>query len=64
MTARACDFCGGSLAGMRRDARYCSPSCRSDANRLRRLLRGETVGRYATPGEYLEVRQSRARSVS
>ena len=45
---RACPVCGASLAGHRADAHYCSNGCRAEAWRLRRLLEGSAVGRYAT----------------
>jgi hypothetical protein len=47
--ARTCAFCGADLAARRSDARYCSAACRVEAWRLRRLLSGARVGRYATP---------------
>ena len=47
----ACSFCGVSLEGKRDDARYCSSACRVEAWRLRRLLEGRPVGRYATAAD-------------
>ena len=34
-----CPICGASLDGLRSDATYCSPACRMEASRLRRLGR-------------------------
>jgi len=45
---RTCAVCGASLEGKRRDAVYCSKGHRTEAWRLRRLLAGRPVGRYAT----------------
>ena len=47
----ACAFCGVSLKGRRDDARHCSSACRVEAWRLRRLLEGRPVGRYATAAD-------------
>ena len=47
----ACAFCGISLKGKRADARHCSSVCRVEAWRLRRLLEGRPVGRYATAAD-------------
>jgi hypothetical protein len=44
----ACALCGASLEGKRDDARHCSSACRVEAWRLRRLLEGRPVGRYAS----------------
>lgn len=33
MTSRHCEQCGGSLAGKRRDAKFCSVVCRVNAHR-------------------------------
>lgn len=33
---RACGFCGGSLADRRRDARFCSDTCRAKAHAVRK----------------------------
>jgi hypothetical protein len=41
-----CPICGASLAGKRRDARFCSSACRRAHGRLRRLLSGQGDGRY------------------
>jgi hypothetical protein len=46
---RVCAVCGSSLSGHRKDARSCSPVCRAEASRLRRLLRGESVDGYEIP---------------
>jgi len=48
---RRCAFCGASLEGRRADARYCSTACRVESWRLRRLLEGRPVGRYATAAD-------------
>ena len=48
---RSCAFCGAGLEGRRSDARYCSTACRVEAWRLRRLLEGRPVGRYATAAD-------------
>ena len=50
---RRCALCGASLEGRRADARYCSSACRVEAWRLRRLLEGRPVGRYATAADRL-----------
>jgi hypothetical protein len=44
MSTRQCSFCGSVLYG-RSDKRYCSPTCRRDASRVRR--RTIRVGGYA-----------------
>jgi len=42
---RICEYrgCGGSLEGLRRDARYCGPSCRNMASRQRRKDLGKAA---------------------
>lgn len=49
--ALRCALCGASLGRRRSDARYCSSACRVEAWRLRRLLEGRPVGRYATAAD-------------
>jgi hypothetical protein len=56
-----CPVCGAHLAGHRRDARCCSPACRRELARIRRLSAGEPDGRYSTLREYTERRQRRAK---
>ena len=53
---RGCVVCGVSLDGRRRQARYCSPSCRRHANRVLGLLRGEPQPGYAYLDAYLPRR--------
>lgn len=48
--ARACANCGATLAGRRREAVFCSASCRAEASRARRAATSAE-----TPGEALEV---------
>lgn len=57
---RSCPICGADLAGHRRDADVCGPSCRRQRSRLRRLLSGQGDGRYATVAEYDARRRRRA----
>jgi hypothetical protein len=49
--ALRCALCGASLGRRRSDARYCSSACRVESWRLRRLLEGRPVGRYATAAD-------------
>jgi hypothetical protein len=53
MNARQCTFCGSVLYG-RTDKRYCSPTCRRDASRVRK--RAIRFGDYTFFGS--ELRQS------
>jgi len=46
-----CALCGASLEGKLDDARHCSSARRVEAWRLRRLLEGRAVGRYATAAD-------------
>jgi hypothetical protein len=59
---RRCAVCGGSLAGKRRDARFCSPACRREAGRQRAVLRGRRDGPYLTLAHLAERRGRRAKS--
>jgi hypothetical protein len=60
MTAeRTCVACGTSLAGRRPQARFCSPACRREANRLARLAAGEADGQYLTLEQYSNRRRTR-----
>jgi hypothetical protein len=45
---RRCLVCGSDLADRRSDCRYCSPACRQEAYRVRRLAAGKPVGNYET----------------
>lgn len=56
----SCIVCGKSLRHQRRDARCCSPACRREAARYRRVLAGEGDEPYSTIGELRERRQRRA----
>ena len=65
MPVRRCEFCGASLEGHRRDARFCSSAHRTEAWRLARLLSGRPVGRYRTVADRMAAfgrprRQSRS----
>lgn len=57
---RVCAMCGTGLDNRRSDARHCGPACRTEASRLRRLLRGERVEGYVGLASYLNGRQRRA----
>lgn len=56
---KVCAICGGSLAGLRSDARCCSSRCRADASRLNRLLRGETADGYRSVNHWIAARRRR-----
>jgi hypothetical protein len=43
MTPRLCAACGTSLAGRRRDAKFCGGACRAKASRKRRLEDAEPL---------------------
>lgn len=58
---RTCPICGADLDGLRSDATYCSPACRIEASRRRRLGAGEPVEGYPTLAAYLERRQRRTK---
>gem|GEM_PF-6160184 len=58
---RACDYCGSSLEGRRRHARFCGPPCRRAHHRLSALLRGSSVDGYRNLAEYDERPRKRAR---
>ena len=49
---RHCPTCHGSLNDRRADAVYCSPPCRAEASRRRRLRDGRTVDGYADLASY------------
>ena len=55
--ARVCVICGAPLDGRRRSARYCTPKCRIEASRLRRLLDGEAIDGYTSLNAYLNRRK-------
>lgn len=57
---RACAVCGSSLDGSRPQARFCSAGCRTEAWRIRRLVEGVPVGRYANLKEDLPPTVGRA----
>jgi hypothetical protein len=59
---RRCEWCRESLAGRRADARYCSGSCRTEASRFSRLLRGEETDGYRSLIERLAATHSRTRT--
>ncbi len=44
---RICQYCLGRFYATRRDAMYCSPSCRQRAN-----ITGESFGYYSNPAEH------------
>lgn len=50
---RCCTICRGSLQGRDPRALTCSPACRRERNRLRRLLDGQSDGPYATHADYI-----------
>lgn len=52
-TERACVVCGGSLEGRRPQTRTCSPACRAEASRLRRLLAGDAVDGFSSLADRL-----------
>lgn len=63
---RLCALCGGSLEGHRADARFCSPVCRIEASRIRRILASGKVDGYPSLADRLRAgrrRTGRARSV-
>jgi protein-arginine kinase activator protein McsA len=43
---RVCRLCGRSLKDRRKDARFCSPSHRTEANRIQAILGGKSNGPY------------------
>lgn len=61
MPIRVCVVCGRDLTGRRSDALACSPACRAEASRLRRILRGEVVDGYLTIDQRIDARQRRTR---
>jgi hypothetical protein len=50
---RACVYCEASLNGRRKDARYCSGSCRAEASVARAILSGRKVSPYKSAGRSL-----------
>jgi hypothetical protein len=48
MNRRACGYCGGSLEGYRKQARFCSDAHRLETLRIYRLVKGLPDGRYLT----------------
>lgn len=58
---RVCAVCGTNLDGRRADARYCTPSCRREACRIRILLAGIPVEGYRSLSQYVNRRQRRAK---
>jgi hypothetical protein len=62
MAVTACTVCDAPLSGRRTNARVCSPACRRELSRIRRLAAGESERGYATLGQYLGRRQKRAKA--
>lgn len=52
---RQCVVCGTPLTRHRKDARYCGPPCRAEANRLKAIL--SASGQYSSISERLERRR-------
>lgn len=50
---RVCAVCDAPLRGRRRDAETCSPACRRERSRLRKLRSGCPDGPYVSEADYL-----------
>jgi hypothetical protein len=59
-SVRRCPICGVSISGLRSDAVYCSPACRAEASRRRRLGEGRVVDGYRHLPSYI-ARQRRTK---
>jgi hypothetical protein len=55
---RRCPVCSASLAGRRRQTRYCSGKCRAEASREERILSGAGADGYQTLPEYRARRRT------
>lgn len=54
---KVCALCGASLDGFRPDARFCDPSCRVEAGRIRAILSPANPEPYLSVAERLRSAQ-------